>query len=64
MRGVLSAVQAIGYLGLFLAAGLVVFAGWLLPALPRLDVLRRRLPAHRPWGSLGRGAGRGWCSFR
>ena len=37
------AVQAIGYLGLFLAAGLVVFAGWLLPALPRLDVLRCRL---------------------
>ena len=43
VRGALSAVQAIGYLGLFLAAGLVVFAGWLLPALPRLDVLRRRL---------------------
>ena len=43
VRGVLSAVQAIGYLGLFLAAGLVVFAGWLLPALPRLDVLRCRL---------------------
>ena len=43
VRGALSAAQAIGYLGLFLAAGLVVFAGWLLPALPRLDVLRRRL---------------------
>ena len=43
VRGALSAVQAIGYLGLFLAAGLVVFAGWLLPPLPRLDVLRRRL---------------------
>ena len=43
VRGALSTVQAIGYVGLFLAAGLVVFAGWLLPALPRLDVLRRRL---------------------
>ena len=61
VRGALSAVQAIGYLGLFLAAGLVVFAGWLLPALPRLDVLRRRLgappgarPRSRRWP--------GWCS--
>jgi len=43
VRGALSAVQAVGYLGLFLAAGLVLFAGWLLPALPRLDILRRRL---------------------
>ena len=43
VRGALSVVQAVGYLGLFLAAGLVVFTGWLLPALPRLDVLRRRL---------------------
>jgi copper transport protein len=43
VRGALSVVQAVGYLGLFLAAGLVVFAGWLLPAVPQLDVLRRRL---------------------
>ena len=43
VRGALSVVQAVGYLGLFLAAGLVVFTAWLLPALPRLDVLRRRL---------------------
>ena len=43
MRGTLSVVHAVGYLGLFLAAGLVVFTAWLLPALPRLDVLRRRL---------------------
>jgi copper transport protein len=43
VRGALSVVQALGYLGLFLAAGLVVFTAWLLPPLPRLDVLRRRL---------------------
>ena len=43
MRGTLSVVHAVGYLGLFLAAGLVVFTAWLLPPLPRLDVLRRRL---------------------
>ena len=43
VRGALSVVHAVGYLGLFLTAGLVVFTAWLLPALPRLDVLRRRL---------------------
>ncbi len=43
VRGALSAVQGAGYLGLFLGAGLLVFAAWLLPPLPRLDVLRRRL---------------------
>ena len=43
VRGTLSVVHAVGYLGLFLAAGLVVFTAWLLPPLPRLDVLRRRL---------------------
>jgi len=43
VRGALSAVQGACYLGLFLGAGLMVFAAWLLPPLPRLDVLRRRL---------------------
>jgi copper transport protein len=43
VRGVLSAVEGVGYLGLFLAAGLVVFAVWLLPSVSRLGALRRRL---------------------
>ena len=43
VRGALSVAQGVGYLGLFLAAGLVMFTAWLLPGLPRLDVLRRRL---------------------
>ncbi len=43
VRGALSTVQGAGYVGLFLGAGLVVFAAWLLPPLARLDVLRRRL---------------------
>ncbi len=43
VRGILSAVQGVGYLGLFVAAGLVLFVAWLLPGAARLEALRRRL---------------------
>ena len=43
VRSALSTMQGVGYLGLFLGAGLVAFAAWLLPPLARLDALRRRL---------------------